>query len=83
MMEMAKSRVSNPGDNEADDDFEDSLRTVKKNWLRMRWSSARRFQKTLLWHLSTIYSAIVREIKAKGNASRPRKMDKGLFEIAK
>jgi len=33
--------------------------------------------------VSTIYSSIIREIKAKGDASRFRKTDKGMFEIAK
>ena len=33
--------------------------------------------------VSTIYSAIIREIKAKGDASRFRKTAKGLFELAK
>jgi hypothetical protein len=32
---------------------------------------------------STIYSAMIREIKAKGDASRFRKTNKGLFELAK
>jgi hypothetical protein len=32
--------------------------------------------------VSTIYSAIIREIKSKGEASRFRKTDKGLFERA-
>jgi hypothetical protein len=31
---------------------------------------------------ATIYSAIIREIKAKGDASRFRKTNKGLFELA-
>jgi hypothetical protein len=33
--------------------------------------------------VSTIYSSIIREIKAKGDSSRFRKIGKGLFEIAR